>query len=162
MAVISRSSDIHGRDNFPSGCAFSPDGTCVLTATASDGKFRLYNTPYRHLTGRRSDTDNCSGGVNDEDIDEKGEHDVDDPSLKARPQHECNAETPTCSSQNCGSLTDNNAKDQQKRSDTTDATITTIFPPHPWKASLTSHQGGKTARSSYSFMWSCRFKDEVT
>ena len=31
------------------GCAFSPDGTCILTATASDGKFRLYDTPFQHL-----------------------------------------------------------------------------------------------------------------
>jgi len=33
--MISQSNDIHGVDNFPMGCSFSPDGTCILTATAS-------------------------------------------------------------------------------------------------------------------------------
>ena len=32
-------------DNFPQGCALSPDGLCVLTATTSDNLLRLYNTP---------------------------------------------------------------------------------------------------------------------
>ena len=34
---ISQSNDIQGIDNFPMGCSFSPDGTCILTATSSDG-----------------------------------------------------------------------------------------------------------------------------
>lgn len=46
-ALLARSVDIHGsgNDNFPKGCAFSPDGLCVLTATAHDNRLRLYNTP---------------------------------------------------------------------------------------------------------------------
>ena len=47
--IVSRSVDVHGPDNFPTGCASSPDGTCVLTATASDGEFRIYDTPRRCL-----------------------------------------------------------------------------------------------------------------
>ena len=43
--VTARSSDIVGADNFPQGCSFSPDGLCVLTATARDNRLRLYNTP---------------------------------------------------------------------------------------------------------------------
>ena len=43
--VTARSSDIAGADNFPQGCSFSPDGLCVLTATARDNRLRLYNTP---------------------------------------------------------------------------------------------------------------------
>ena len=33
--IVSQSNDIQGIDNFPMGCSFSPDGTCILTATAS-------------------------------------------------------------------------------------------------------------------------------
>jgi len=39
------SSDIHGDSNFPQGCQISPDGLCVLTATAADNFLRLYNVP---------------------------------------------------------------------------------------------------------------------
>ena len=39
-----RSNDIHGEDNFTQGCKFSPDGSCILTCTAADHRFRLYNT----------------------------------------------------------------------------------------------------------------------
>jgi hypothetical protein len=48
---VGRSTDIGtGRgsdeiDNFPQGCALSPDGLCVLTGTTSDNLLRLYNTP---------------------------------------------------------------------------------------------------------------------
>ena len=43
--LVAHSSDIAGADNFPQGCSFSPDGLCVLTATARDNRLRLYNTP---------------------------------------------------------------------------------------------------------------------
>jgi len=43
--LAARSSDIVGVNNFPQGCSFSPDGLCVLTATARDNRLRLYNTP---------------------------------------------------------------------------------------------------------------------
>lgn len=40
-----QSDDLSGDENFPSGCRYSPDGSCVLTYTAGDAKLRLYNTP---------------------------------------------------------------------------------------------------------------------
>jgi len=42
--LIAQTTDIQGEENFPKGCAFSPDGLCVLTNTAADSKLRLYNT----------------------------------------------------------------------------------------------------------------------
>lgn len=46
VAVLcAQSDDLSGDENFPSGCRFSPDGSCVLTYTAGDSKLRLYNTP---------------------------------------------------------------------------------------------------------------------
>eukprot|EP00977_Amphora_coffeiformis_P024081 scaffold15034_cov181-Amphora_coffeaeformis.AAC.13 len=44
--LISQSSDVAGDGNFFQGCSFSPDGLCVLTSTAADGKLRLYNTVF--------------------------------------------------------------------------------------------------------------------
>ena len=44
-SLLARSVDIVGDGNFPKGCAFSPDGLCLLTSTASDNCLRLYNTP---------------------------------------------------------------------------------------------------------------------
>jgi WD40 repeat protein len=44
-SLVAQSTDIHGEENFPQGCSFSPDGLCVLTSTAADSKLRLYNTP---------------------------------------------------------------------------------------------------------------------
>ena len=40
---LAQSTDITGEGNFPQGCQFSPDGLCVLTATAADATLRLYN-----------------------------------------------------------------------------------------------------------------------
>jgi WD40 repeat protein len=51
--LAAESNDIHGDGNHPQGCAFSPDGLCVLTATVGDSRLRLYNTvptPH-HVTG---------------------------------------------------------------------------------------------------------------
>lgn len=45
--LVAASNDIFGDDNFPSGCAFSPDGLCLLTCSTTDSKLRLYNTPVR-------------------------------------------------------------------------------------------------------------------
>jgi hypothetical protein len=42
--LIARSVDVHGADNFPVGCQFSPDGLCLLTSTGADSRLRLYNT----------------------------------------------------------------------------------------------------------------------
>ena len=55
---IARSIDIVGDDNFPQGCAFSPDGLCVLTSTAADHRLRLYNTPpLKDLSSDRAEAD---------------------------------------------------------------------------------------------------------
>lgn len=131
------------------GCAFSPDGTCILTATASDGKFRLYDTPYRHLNGDQSSSSS------DHVVDEKNAGDNADPDENdntaistACPQHEHHTETPTYShSQNYISSTPN-AKNQQKQSSYSSAPST-----HPWKASLTSHQGGPPPSSASYYAW---------
>jgi len=50
--LLAESNDIlldtsnYNTENYPTGCTFSPDGTCVLTATSSDGVIRLYDTPF--------------------------------------------------------------------------------------------------------------------
>jgi hypothetical protein len=43
--LCAQSDDLRGDENFPSGCRYSPDGSCILTYTAGDSKLRLYNTP---------------------------------------------------------------------------------------------------------------------
>jgi hypothetical protein len=40
--LLAQTNDIEGEERFPQGCAFSPDGLCVLTATGPT--LRLYNT----------------------------------------------------------------------------------------------------------------------
>eukprot|EP00804_Cyclotella_cryptica_P014260 CCRYP_018654-RB/>CCRYP_018654-RB protein AED:0.07 eAED:0.07 QI:0/0/0/1/0/0/3/0/437 len=40
------------------GCRWAPDGTCILTATAADGKFRLYDTPFHRLGSASANDDN--------------------------------------------------------------------------------------------------------
>jgi len=66
-ALLVKSQDIQGIDNFPQGCAFSPDGLCVLTCTAADAKLRLYNNNNNinisYTNNNQSD---------DEDYDNKG------------------------------------------------------------------------------------------
>jgi telomerase Cajal body protein 1 len=42
--LLAQSTDVQNTDNFYQGCSFSPDGLCILTSTAADGKLRLYNT----------------------------------------------------------------------------------------------------------------------
>jgi telomerase Cajal body protein 1 len=44
VKLIAQSVDIHGDENFLHGCAFSPDGLCILTNTVADAQLRLYNT----------------------------------------------------------------------------------------------------------------------
>ena len=47
LNLIAQTCDIPNVEgNYTQGCQFSPDGLCVLTATANDHKLRLYNTPY--------------------------------------------------------------------------------------------------------------------
>ncbi|EED89086.1 predicted protein [Thalassiosira pseudonana CCMP1335] len=131
--MICQSSDIDGYDNFPMGCAFSPDGTCVLTATASDGKFRLYDTPFQRL--REMDEGDCGGDAADEAV---------TLSRSNNSQHE---DTTTIEGDAATSATYSHNQNHQA-------------PPHDnsqkqsWNASLSSHQGGPpppSASSSYSW-----------
>lgn len=141
--IICRSIDIHGRENFPMGCAFSPDGTCLLTATSSDGKFRLYDTPFQHLrhdiTNKKTTTNNvveCDDGDGGE---EKAENHSTDDDAAARPQHYnySISEDTTTQTYSHNQNFCNNQNEYQ-----------------PWKASLTSHQGGPPpSSSSASYSW---------
>lgn len=58
--LVAESSDIRGYENFPQGCAFSPDGLCVLTSTAGDSQLRLYNTPPPPEEGCPDDQQNAA------------------------------------------------------------------------------------------------------
>lgn len=141
--IICRSIDIHGHENFPMGCAFSPDGTCLLTATSSDGKFRLYDTPFQHLrhdiTNKKTTTNNvveCDDGDGGE---EKAENHSTDDDAAARPQHynDSISEDTTTQTYSHNQNFCNNQNEYQ-----------------PWKASLTSHQGGPPpSSSSASYSW---------
>lgn len=113
------------------GCAFSPDGTCLLTATASDGKFRLYDTPFQHLNEQierdRSDNDGVDGEKN---------HSI-HKSTEIGPQHN---DIDTIATTSC-SHNRNLDQDQTQQI-------------YIWKASLTSHQGGPPpSASSASYSW---------
>lgn len=148
--IVSRSADVDGADNFPMGCEFSPDGTCVLTATASDGKFRLYDTPFRYLSSGESSDKGC--------VDTADPGEGSDVAIGARaavvPQH-CEgvaAEGPVATyshNQNnypsAGQQNDDANESGDQRTDSR---------PRPWKASLTSHQGGPAPSSaSASYAW---------
>ncbi|KAL7494917.1 hypothetical protein ACHAWT_004544 [Skeletonema menzelii] len=129
--IVCRTSDVHGHENFPMGCAFSPDGTCLLTATASDGKFRLYDTPFQHLNEQierdRSDNDGVDGEKN---------HSI-HKSTEIGPQHN---DIDTIATTSC-SHNRNLDQDEAKQI-------------YIWKASLTSHQGGPPpSASSASYSW---------
>jgi WD40 repeat protein len=122
--IICRSNDISGPENFPMGCAFSPDGTCLLTATATDGIFRLYDVPFQYLNN------SCSCKVGEDEFGEKGDKDE-------------NHSTENPVTDDVTTLTysyNQNNQDTQQR--------------HSWKASLTSHQGGPPpSASSASYAW---------
>mmetsp|Transcript_12253 Transcript_12253/g.26468 ORF Transcript_12253/g.26468 Transcript_12253/m.26468 type:complete len:626 (+) Transcript_12253:145-2022(+) len=144
--IISQSNDIQGDDNFPMGCSFSPDGTCILTATASDGKFRLYDTPFQYLN-----CDKNGGNCDFDGGDDNGDND-DDATSATRPQHETSNTTCTYShSQNYHPPTtpSNNLQNQTEQQN-----HETQHSHHPWAASLTSHQGGPPPpSSSSSYAW---------
>ncbi|KAL7545956.1 hypothetical protein ACHAWF_009306 [Thalassiosira exigua] len=140
-APIARSRDVHGDENFPTGCAFSPDGTCVLTATASDGTFRLYDTPFGLLNGQGGgdDDENDEGGDGDDD---DGEHDDDDGASTTRAQHDPGVEASVAGQSHNQNL---RTPRRRRRQD---------VGPHPWKASLTSREGGDPpSSSSASYAW---------
>jgi WD40 repeat protein len=113
------------------GCAFSPDGTCVLTATDSDGKFRLYDTPFQHLENIKKIIEHDSG---DDGRDNDENHSI-EKSATTRPQHDGIENSIATYSHN-----QNQDHTQQHH--------------HPWKASLISHQGGPPpSASSASYAW---------
>ena len=173
--IISQSNDIHGYDNFPMGCAFSPDGTCILTATASDGKFRLYDTPFQYLSDNGniinkgvSDDSNCIKDNNNQDggDDDKADDDaVNRVNIStttaahhsAQQKHkDTAAESTAAYSHNQNQQSTSNQQthtDQQQQSNTNDQPSSSSSY-HPWSASLTSHQGGPSpSSSSASYTW---------
>eukprot|EP00804_Cyclotella_cryptica_P014261 CCRYP_018654-RA/>CCRYP_018654-RA protein AED:0.02 eAED:0.02 QI:0/-1/0/1/-1/0/1/0/490 len=117
------------------GCRWAPDGTCILTATAADGKFRLYDTPFHRLGSASANDD-----VNSADCDER----VDTSETNV------SAANPNSSQ---------NAEEGIERAVTyshNENYHTPALPDskHAWNASLTSHQGGPpppSASASYSF-----------
>ena len=148
--IISQSNDIQGIDNFPMGCSFSPDGTCILTATSSDGKFRLYDTPFQHLMNSTKSSIDTTTKPTDNVISCKDENESGIASKavsSTRPQHETIQITDSTTyshNQNNQPPTTwqkpNNDKEQQQY--------------HSWSASLTSHQGGPPPSSSFaSYCW---------
>jgi hypothetical protein len=62
--LVARTNDMQGDGNHPQGCSFSPDGLCVLTATAGDSKLRLYNT---HVDTATTKND-CTDGMNENNV----------------------------------------------------------------------------------------------
>lgn len=147
--LVAQSNDIAGHENFPMGCRWAPDGTCVLTATSNDGKFRLYDTPF-HRLGSKNDNDGdvvcscsmieeCSGGG------EMAANESDTTSSAVRDGHqrldELAPET-ACQSHNENATTTQSLSSRHNNS------------LHSWEASLTSHQGGPpppSSSSSYAF-----------
>ena len=160
---ICTSSDIHQDDddyyyddNFPTGCSISPDGTCVLTATASDGQFRLYDVPWHHI---RSMNDECN---DDDEISQKEVENaalVDDDnntssvSTNNQQQHEDNMNHVSVLNERGGCSHNQNyhvsqIQQQERRRRQISNNILS------WKASLTSHQGGPAPpSSSASYAW---------
>ncbi|KAL3802307.1 hypothetical protein ACHAW5_000029 [Stephanodiscus triporus] len=127
---ITTSVDLRDPEDFPMGCSFSPDGSCVLTATALDGEFRLYDTPWRDVNRDRDDLD-------DEDDREKSE--------------EGRGGGDERDGANCGSLNQNY---QPHVAAARNRDNLPSRPRLPWRASLTSHQGGPTPpSSSSSYAW---------
>ena len=152
-------------DNFPMGCSISPDGTCVLTATAGDGQFRLYDIP-RHSIRSMNECNNDE--QDNDDDDSQGEVDnfpvVDDdddnntPSI-CRRNHQNNEDNKNnvsdlneggggCSHNQNHHVPQQPERQQQQRQRRNNHDI------FPWKASLTSHQGGPAPpSSSASYAW---------
>jgi WD40 repeat protein len=126
--LMAQSSDIQGNENFPMGCRWAPDGTCILTATASDGKFRLYDTPFHLLSSAKNENVTLSGQIDGSDDKSPTLHDT--TLNEEKDEREAS----------CHSLNDN-----------FHACTNSV---HGWNASLTSHQGGPpppSGSSSYTF-----------
>jgi len=114
------------------GCAFSPDGTCLLTATASDGNFRLYDTPFQRLDNLQK----IEQDRGDNDREDKDENHSIDKSTTAGPQHDAIKDETATTPCSHNEIQDHTQQD------------------YPWKASLTSHQGGPPpSASSASYSW---------
>ena len=135
--LIAQSTDIQGNENFPMGCRWAPDGTCLLTATASDGKFRLYDTPFQRLSSTNGDVVTSAYDVCNEEQETDKSSAVHDTTLNL----EENTEDTSCHSHN-----ENFHAPLQPTTDVNSV--------HSWNASLTSHQGGPpppSSSSSYAF-----------
>lgn len=137
------------------GCSISPDGTCVLTATAGDGQFRLYDVPRHQIRGMN---DECN---DDADISQKNVENValangDDnsPSVSTSNQQlEDNKNNGSVLNEGGGCSHNQNyhipqlQQHERRRLQISNNTL-------PWKASLTSHQGGPAPpSSSASYAW---------
>ena len=86
--LIARSNDIeikNGRENYPQGCAFSPDGLCILTTTIGDSKLRLYNTPSSVFSSGNKCKDTADDDDNTHEINE-----AEDTNLSDAPQRTSN------------------------------------------------------------------------
>ena len=169
--LISQSNDIikSQDDNFPMGCTFSPDGTCILTATSYDGKFRLYDTPFQYLTG--DDTDDDDKIV--KDITEGAgttAFDCIDESINRDNNSDDNDKTSSTSGVISTSIASSKLQINTKpeiittyshnenyepppspsitQQHTTANNNEQQYQPHQWSASLTSHLGGPSPSSS--------------
>ncbi|KAL7535054.1 hypothetical protein ACHAXR_006242, partial [Thalassiosira sp. AJA248-18] len=152
--IVSQSIDIHGHDNFPMGCTFSPDGTCILTATASDGRFRLYDTPYQYLNDNNGCVDKnntgCGGG---DSSNNDGDENDGNATTTTRPQHEGETAGNSTFSHNQNYHRDDQHHCEKEQQDDSQQSSSSSSA-HPWKASLTSHQGGPPpSSSSASYAW---------
>ena len=130
--LIAQSNDTLHHENYPTGCRWAPDGTCILTATALDGNFRLYDTPFHQIKSANGDV--CSH-ENDEGVDEPVENGVTAASDTEQRIKESGDESANHSG-----------------NDTNDAELSNQI--YSWKTSLASHQGGPpppSGSSSYSF-----------
>ena len=175
--LISQSNDIikSQDDNFPMGCTFSPDGTCILTATSYDGKFRLYDTPFQYLTGDDTDDDDkivkdITEGAGttafdciDESINRDNNSDDNDKTsstsgvistsiASSKLQINTQAEIITTYSHNQNYQPPPSPSITQQH--TTANNNEQQYQPHQWSASLTSHLGGPSpSSSSASYSW---------
>ena len=162
LLLLAQSNDIRGSsaENYPTGCAFSPDGTCVLTATSSDGVIRLYDTPFGYLasnhgllSGGDDDAASVDDGENDGEIAENyctTDCHVDliqqgGGGFSHNQNHHQNTTTPTASKDETNRILHRTGTQQH---------YLHHHHHHAWAASLSSHLGGAPPPSSFaSYAW---------
>lgn len=134
--LLAQSVDIQGHDNFPMGCRWAPDGTCILTATAADGKFRLYDTPFDRLGSANADLHSADHNERIDAVETNASvenHRAPQNADKGIESTIANSHNQNCHLPALSPLPDSKLS---------------------WRASLTSHQGGPpppSASASYSF-----------